>query len=468
MEYESRQVKWYWLLLFILFCGGVGYLLFTGNPYLYSHLELRSVMSSGGVKALRTIPSKPTPAGDLGEATYYSRYGFSHTAVDPFAAPRSRSYEEYEHHEVDFGMSDFDVRHIVSDDSGFYVSGKSPWVFGIGLDGKARWRYKFLALNADQSVWPVLLDSHRAYLIHPAGEVVCLDKDSGELLWVMDLKQEVAADPFLWKENIVVPVKGASGVQMFEVHRGDGRVAEARPQLDLKPGFQFASSPALAGLLIATVDNKVVAVDPQTWKIQWSQTLTDPIRGAAMLVDKQIFVSTLGAKIIKLDGGKKGKVEWETDLEKPAASPPTYLPIMHRLSVLTTTGVLIVVDAKTGKLVWRAAIDNRNPLMETWSARLKGQNIEEFKMDWLHKGWSIWSPCAERRFCLYTPGKGQLMQRVTLSGLPMTLPLAGNHRWVFFLSTKKGHYAISQVLEENDIKKLKAEAAKSQAAPQSH
>ncbi|MBX3021337.1 MAG: PQQ-like beta-propeller repeat protein [Bdellovibrionales bacterium] len=458
MEYESRQVKWYWLLLFILFCSGVVYLLFSGNPYLYSHHELRSALSVGDVSQRQTIPSRPQAPEKLSPPTFYSRFNFERTAMEPGTSPRSRVYLEHEHNVVNMGDSAFEVQNVSGDSSGFYLSGKSPWVLAVGLDGKVRWRYKFIELPAERALLPVLLDDHSAYLMHPTGDLVALSKTDGRIRWVLDLAQEVVANPFIYGNDLMVPVKAEkSGIQLIRVQRGNGKLEGLTPRMDVKP--QFSVSRAGADTLIFAADNKVSAFDTTDWRPVWTQTLTDPVKGPAVVVDNQIFVSTLGAKIVKMDV-KKGKVEWETDLEKPAASPPAYLPIMHKLSFLDTSGALVTVDAKTGKSVWRYGIENRNPLVESWSARLKGTNIEEFKMDWLHKGWTIWSPCSERRFCIYTPGKGQLIQRVPLSGSPIALPISLDKRLVFFTQSKPGQYVVSQAVEEAEIKRLKAEEAK--------
>lgn len=446
-------------MVFMLFCGAVVYLLFSGNPYLYSHLELRSALMVNEVKTHHTIPVQPAILDKVSPPTFYSRYNFERTAVDHNSSPRHRAYEEYETHNVDLGLDEFEVSHVADDDTGFYLSGKSPWVVAIGVDGQLHWKYRFTSLTEDHSIFPILLDEARAYLIHPSGEVVALDKNTGALQFLMDLHQEVVAPPFIWGKNLVVPVKGQTGVEMVNIHRSDGQMDPNPQRIDIKPGFLLSHSSTLTGV-IATVDNKVMALNPENWSVLWTQTLTDPIRGPAVIVDHDIFLSTLGAKIVRLDASKKGKIDWEADLEKPAASPPTLLPIMGKLSVLDTAGGLQVLDIRTGKQAWRAAIDNRNPLNETWSARLKGNNIEEFKMDWLHKGWTIWSPCSEKRFCIYTPGKGQQIQTVRLSAAPLSLPLSGDHSWTFIGQGKPGHLIVSRVLEEVEIKRLKAEAAK--------
>jgi len=463
MEYESRKVKWYLLVLFVIYSGAAAYVLFQGNPYLYSHLELRAALTAGADAQLQTIPAKPVSSRKVGSPTFYSRYNFERTAVDTINSPRSKSFDEFETHTVETGLENWEPQNIAYDDQGFYITGKSQWVVALALDGKARWKFKFLKPTGDKGLHLPLVDEANVYIVHPQGEVAAFDKVSGEIRWILPMNFEVVAAPFLWQAELIVPVKAEKGIQLVVINRADGVKAEKMPRLEIKPGFVLARSPN-QGHLIATVDNKVVSIDPGNWTIDWTQTLTEPVRGPAVVVEQNIYLSTLGAKILKLDAGKKGKLDWEVELEKPAATPPAYLPIMARLSFLDTSGALVTLDAKTGKSFWRFGIDNKNDLMETWSARLKGNHIEEFKMDWLHKGWTIWSPCGERRFCIFTPNKGQMISRVQLSGEPLALPLPFERRLVFLTRTKPGQYLISHVVEESEIKAIRKAAADEKAA----
>ncbi len=453
MEYESRQVKWYVLVLFVIYCGASAYVLFQGNPFLYSHIELRAALTEGADSVQQTIPAAPESA-KVGSPTYYSRYNFERTAIDPLGSPRSKNYEQFETHPVESGLENWQPQNIVYDNLGFVTSGKSQWVVAIGLDGKARWKYKFLNPVGEKGLFPPMLDDANVYVVHPGGEIAAFDKTSGEIRWLLPLSFEAVAQPFLWQAQLVVPIKAEKGIQLLIVNRANGVKEEKMPRLEIKPGFVLSRA-TVQGNLIATVDNKVISIDPETWTVEWSQTLTEPVRGPAVVIDSSLYVSTLGAKIMKLDLSKKGKLDWEAELEKPAATPPTYLPIVNRLAFLDAGGALVTVDVKTGKSMWRTGIENKNDLVEVWSARLKGNHIEEFKMDWLHKGWTIWAPCSEKRFCIFSPNKGQMIARIQLNGEPLTLPLAYGRRWVFLTRTKPGHYSVSHVLEENEIKSLR-------------
>lgn len=444
MDYESRQIKWYWQFLFTLYCGGVVYLLFQGNPFLYSHLELRASIAAVDTFKPQTVPAQPDNSGKLGAISGHTRYNAERTATEPLGTPRGRSYLESEMYPIDLGTESFKIERVQADASGFYLSGSSRWVVALGLDGVTRWRYGFKDATGEPTV---LLDETTAYLIHSKGKVVALNKVDGQIRWVLSTNQDLAAAPILFRKLILIPSKSTEGMQLVLIDRLDGQRAEISPRLDVKPGFLLSEAPQL-NLLIATVDNKVVALSPEDWSVQWTQVLTDPIKGHAVIAGTQIFAATLGAKVVMLDGAKKGKLEWEAEIDKPAASPPAYLPVVHRLAVTDTSGALSAIDGKTGKVFWRLPVENRNPLHETWAARLSAKYIEEFKMDWLHKGWSIWTACTSNHFCIYTPNKGQLVSRIPLSGAPVSLPLALEKRWVFLLETKPGQYTLSHAVEK--------------------
>lgn len=458
MDYETRHVKWYWLFLFIIYSGGVIYLLFSGNPYLYSHHELRALLNDSDISETLTIPAKPDQSASLGAPTFFARYNFERSAVDPLGTPRYKDYQEHQNFSVKLEVENFEVRHIAQDGTGFYLTGNNPWVVRVGLDGETLWRFRMRDLPSDRTPLPVLLDENKAYIAHPQGEVICLNKHDGSIHWVLKMEQEVVTSPFFWENSLILPVKGTKNVRLLLINRATGKVSKNTPTLDLKPGFQVTHIPGGKGIL-ATFDNKVVAIDPAHWKIAWSQTLPDPIVGPVTAVENSIFVSSMGGKVVRLDSGRKGRLDWETDIERTPAVAPSYIPVAHRLAVLDTNGVLVTIDGKTGKILWKFNTENKNPLLEPWSVRLSGKHIEEFKMDWAHKGWTVWSPCYQRRFCMYTPNKGQMIERVLLTGQPLVLPLQVDRRWVFFGQKKPQEYVISHVLEESEIKRLKAASA---------
>jgi hypothetical protein len=228
MDYESRKIKWYWFTLFLIFCGVSIYLLFRANPYLYSHIELRTAMTSGESLQRQSIPAQPVMTDKTGDITYYSRYGFDHAAIDPMSGPRSKNYEEYLKFPVTSGIEKWDVQHIAQDESGFYLTGKNPWAVAVGLEGQVRWKFRFKDATLERGLYPVLLDDASAYIVHPSGEVVTLNKTTGEIRWIMEIREDLGATPFLWKENLMLPIRVGNGLQLIAMKRLDGKVSSER------------------------------------------------------------------------------------------------------------------------------------------------------------------------------------------------------------------------------------------------
>jgi len=268
MDYESRKVKWYWLTLFIFYSGFVIYLIFKGNPLLYSHLELRSALTAGDPKNTSTVPSSPRLVDKPGESASIARYNLARTAIDPIGAPRAKNYEEHVKHALNLDIPDFDIQHISQDRTGFYFTGSTPWAIAVNLDGTVRWKYKFRTAPVERPLHPILVDDKTAYLIHPAGGIAALDKNTGAIRWVLHLKQDVVAAPLLWNDHILLPTKNPSGVQLRLLRRSNGKMMDESPVFEVKvPNIELTYSDTLK-LLLMTAGNKILAINPLNWSAQ--------------------------------------------------------------------------------------------------------------------------------------------------------------------------------------------------------
>lgn len=468
MEFgRRRQLEWYWLVLFGIYCTFVVFELFNANPYLYSHQELRAALETGANRVSKPFPTPPATPRTVGDITGFPRWSMQSNAVDPKPTAWTRNMIEASSRPVELGEN-FNLESVSADESGFYVTGKTNWVAGVSLEGEIRWRFLFhRERENDASIYPALMDTQTVYVVHPQGEIVALEKEKGLPLWDLPLNREIVARPFLFKEFVVLPVRAEleadeapssrPGVQWLYISRATGELMKTSPRIDVKDGFLLSYNAEMEQFFL-TVDNKVIALEAESLQVLWSQILTDPIKGPATVNGPQLYLATLGAKIVNLDIAKKGKVVWESDLTKPAAAPPTILPLMNRISVRDEAGNISVFDAKTGKSLSQISAEGRHRLPDTWSARIKSSYITDFKMDWLHKGWTVWGSCGVRKACIFTP-KGLTVARINLAGEPVQLPVSQESRLVFFVQTDTRSYAVSHVMDEKDYKKLKAEQA---------
>lgn len=454
MDYERRRMTWYWVTLFVIYCMVMIYVVLTGNPYLYTHQEFKHELQSAPEQNPEPVPSVasqlPLPKS-LGEQTYRSRMNAERNGDAPSDTTFGKNFVEKQVSPI-VADSDFKLSLWSADHDGFYLA-SSDKALGYNLDGQKIWEFRFAEPGKPLS--DIISDGGLVYMIQSNGGIVALNKLNGQLQWSNKLRDEVVGPSFISKGRLLIPLKsrtqtdGKAPRPMFRfavIKRETGELQQYSKPLEAKPGFQISMAPEL-DIWILSYDNKMVAVDPEKLEAVWTQTLTDPILGPVSVVGKSFFVSTMAGKVIKMDGSKKARQEWEVELPRPPVSAPTWLPIMTKLSVLDDQGQLQLIDAKVGKLLWRYNIENKNDLRESWSARLKGSVIQEMTMDWVHRGWSIWSPCSKNRFCIYNPAKGQLISRTSLSGSVASFPIEKDKVFYFLIDQGK-NWAISKVESE--------------------
>jgi hypothetical protein len=460
MDFEHRRVRWYWVTLFLIYCGVSVYGLLSKNPYLYSHNELKKEIQAEPDQKAEPVPSVanqlPLPAS-LGEQTYWYRLNVERNAMAPADPPWSEIFNEKEVFPL-VSTEDFRPACWAIDGDGVFIGGANA-AAGFALDGRKMWEYHFPEASK-KPLTDALVDRVMAYLIHPTGEIVAVNKKNGELQWSIRLREEVVGPTFLSKDKIFIPVKSRiesktprAAFRWVILKKTTGEISSFSKPVEAKPDFSITFSPELNNWFLVS-ENKITAIDGEKLEPLWTQTLTDPIRPPASLSGHFIYLATLGGKVLKLDGSKKGRTEWEVDLEKPLVSAPTLMPVTNKISVMDNMGQLQLIDGKLGKALWHFNIENKNELKETWSARMKGSVIQKMQMDWAQKGWAIWAPCSKNRFCVYNPSKGQLISRANLAGSVLSFPIEKD-KSLYFLVNQGKNWALSHVESE----KTKASAA---------
>lgn len=453
MDFEHGRVRWYWVTLYVIYCAVAVYGLLSNNPQLYSNNELKKEIQAEPDQKPEPVPSianQPTITEPLGEQTYFARMSSERNGVASSEVTWSKSFVEKEVFPLEAGP-DFTPSTWSIDHSGVYLGGQTA-AAGFGLDGKKMWEFRFAEGNR-KPLTDLLTDKVFAYLVSPNGSIVAINKKTGELQWHLRLRDDVVGPSFLHKDQLFVPLKiraeGKTPRAMFrwaQIKRTSGEVATFSKSIEAKPDFMMTWAPELAAWMLSS-ENKITAIDMEKLEPAWTVTLTDPIRGPVSVVGKSLLVATLGGKVLRLDGTKKGRTEWEVDLEKPLVSAPTFLPIMNKISVMDSLGQLQMIDGKVGKALWHFNIENKNELKETWSARMKGSVIQDTTMEWTHRGWTIWAPCSKNRFCVYNPAKGQLISRAPLSGSLLSFPIEKD-KILYFLINQGKNWAISLVEAE--------------------
>lgn len=470
MEFETRALKWYWTILFVGYVAAVGYLLFKANPYLYSQSTLKSRASSFEEGTVTPQPSpknqfplEETPTG-LSTWPYLTS---GHANIANPEVTRGKSFREIQVANLnpqppkDAGVVGFDATQVLMLDS-------ENGLASYSIDGSLMWRYKISKdhLTAESPKPYVLMDSALVYLILSKGRIQTIQKTTGRPQWLMELDTDVLSEPW-FKENslIVTTLKDVSAAknkktpitELIFLDRSQGTLQKKIDGFENKGPFVQVLAPALKARIFVQ-GTRVFAINESKLNnavdILWTVNLPEEAMPQPIVYENLIILTTQGNHLTILDGAKKGQTETEIDLEAEIGAEITPIPLTQRLAYLDKRGTLRVLDYQKGEKAWKYDLSIRGPLRHLWSARLKGAFIQEFDMKWVHKGWTIWSPCGSKQFCIYNPERGQLINRIELSGEPMAQPLVFDRKLIALIKKPGGELAISHQMEPSEIKRL--------------
>lgn len=490
MEYDRSRTRWTHIAAYLLYAAGVIYLLMSNNPFLYSHRELRLALAGEHVDTVSPIPKGPNTEANKGDVVSWLDSSPERTGHDLSGQTRDKDYVTEWSKPLLMEAESESVTDWSADESGLVVTGKSPWAMAFTPEGDLRWRFRFSETTTDPGLLAPLADQQAIYITRPSGQMAALNKLDGKLQWKLNFASLIVAPPLLIEEDLWVLIRpleseekrledianqerpsssskskaaapSAAQYRFVRINRNSGELVAYSGPLTVS-GPTYLTWAREAKQILITNDNKLMSVNVEDPKAVSSQTLPDPIKGPAVVAEGKIFLSLASGKIQAWDLSKKGKFEWEVDLDSPPQGSPTYIPLYQRLSVATTDGHLHMIDIKKAERLWKFQPENRNLNHQVWATRLSGRFIEKMGMTWEKKGWSFWTACSDNRLCIYNPDKGQLLARVSAPGAVLSLPLFVGKEFYLLTSERKGekrNFSIHRYMEE-DLYKQKMAAAK--------
>ncbi|MBL7138669.1 MAG: PQQ-binding-like beta-propeller repeat protein [Bacteroidales bacterium] len=205
-------------------------------------------------------------------------------------------------------------------------------------------------------------DGQRIYAIFATGDLVALDME-GKLVWSKNLglpKNHYGHSSSLimysnllivqWDQSQGASVKafaGATGELVWNTPR-DVRVSWASPIL-VNTGNIME--------LILSADPFVASYDPATGKERWRLTcIYGEVGPSVAYADGYLFATNEYAKLVAIKLGDPPQVAWEStdylsDIPSPVANDKV-------LFLVTSYGVIVCYDAKTGEEYWIKELDN--------------------------------------------------------------------------------------------------------------
>lgn len=214
--------------------------------------------------------------------------------------------------------------------------------------------------------------------LHPAGDLLCLATETGEIVLLDRFTLKVrhrrplkfagqqyhassnfAADEQHIYVGAVHPQVIGAAAPLLALHRDDLSIAWARPT-----GGAQVSAPAVAdGLLFAaSSDNQAWALDAATGEIVWQHPLTTTFSPNAPAADSSLVVFPSRSARVEARDLASGKLCWSYEAEVgPLANTP--LLAGERVYLAGGDGALICLDRGNGKQIWSCPTESHRGLL---------------------------------------------------------------------------------------------------------
>ena len=221
--------------------------------------------------------------------------------------------------------------------------------------------------NSFASPTPIV-DGDRVYLHFGAFGTACITQ-AGQIVWKTRLEYDngehgTGGSPVLYEDLLIISCDGNDVQFIVALDRLTGKVRWKKT----REGYQAYTTPLIVSppggdQVISPGAFRAVAYEPRTgkelWQVRYGEGFSNvptPVYG-----DGLVFICTgfqqPSLLAIHVDGKgdvTKSKVEWKTNRGVPLTPSP--LLIGNALYLVTDTGVVTCLDAKTGKEYWRARL----------------------------------------------------------------------------------------------------------------
>jgi outer membrane protein assembly factor BamB len=216
------------------------------------------------------------------------------------------------------------------------------------------------------------VDGTRLYVQSVNGPLLCLDVETGKIVWQRDLLQEFGAENIDWgmsaspliEDNLVLAIPGGRGAGVAAIAKdtgklvwktGDDRAAYASPVALNVGGQRQVIFFTASGLLTVRSDT-----GKELWRVAWT-TEDDCNICTPLVVGEQLFVScavNVGCALFQLKGSEKPTTVWESKGPKSVMKSYWATAVAHNGHLYGLSGEangvinLHCVELATGKLVW--------------------------------------------------------------------------------------------------------------------
>lgn len=421
MDYRPRKLSGLAITGFLLYTGFVIWTVLSHNPYLYSHFELKSKLSEASDWVHKPVPNRDGDTKWAAPLTYTSEMQQEGKEKNDV---RESTWEEWSRAAVN--LPNFQMQGFIYDEELFYVYSKDR-IVAVDVEGQIHWQFK--VLDEYGELYKPDVDAKMIYFAQSHGSVTALDRKTGQMLWWNEVGADILQPPVFVGEQIWLLTKSTKTVNpkvqnltydVVSILRGTGAVTADKRSFDAKTVNYWKWSDALEQLIVVS-DARLNSFGKDMTPI-WNQNLGASILASPTIIGNSIYVATKIARFFKLDAKRKGRVEWESDVEGVASTSAFFVPLVNGIILGTDDSYWHYYENKNGQRKWKIKLDNSQPFKEGWPMRISVKHYEEFKLHWPHKGWAVWLPCGSESICVVHPEKGNLLMRQSVGGAMDSMP----------------------------------------------
>lgn len=220
----------------------------------------------------------------------------------------------------------------------------------LALPFKRAWHY----LTDSASTIPASIDDARIYLPLAGGRVLCLDRETGTLLWTGEPGGIISAPVAVADSSVYIATSKFSD-DGSEVG-GSLRAADKATGLTLwvRDYARPLSSPLAQGagrIYAGSADGSFYALESGNGEVVWKVETQDVVHGCALVTDHTIYFGSDDGALRAVDSAG-GKLMWKFQTSAKVVAQPAVDD--HAVYFGSADGYVYAVDSLTGKLRWRS------------------------------------------------------------------------------------------------------------------
>lgn len=317
------------------------------------------------------------------------------------------------------------------DESGIYIGSDNGWFYKLNHQGELVWKTYFA--KTDQGVHGTALLSEK-YLWVGAynGVLYCLKKETGEVVWSIDLGDAIGASPSFYKDQIIISVELLVPLAMGYVASVSAKEGSLNWKTPLTPAHIHSSvaiHPGKGYGVVGANNGLLFKIDLKSGRQLWTLQLKGATKSTPLIYKDHIYVTNWGNEFAAINEG--GKVIWTRNIKNRSQSSPTLIPDKDYLIFAThKEGRLFAVSAGTGKVAWEKKIETQRAI---------GSGVSFFSGK--DKRYLFLFPCKPDAVCIIDPANGNILKEIR-TGFLLTGSFAFFKKYFYIAVNRGGVFAL--------------------------